>query len=195
MNKQKLRNLVKSLAIRSRPAMKFFLSLFFDREYLNGRHFDESFTGYIWGIQAIWQRNILRLAAPLPFPAGITTSISNASHITFHTDDLNNLQSPGTYFQNFSGHISIGRGCYIAPNVGIITSNHDTLNLDKHLNARNVSIGENSWIGMNAVILPGVTLGPRTIVGACAVITKSFPAGNCVLAGNPAKIIRELPER
>jgi acetyltransferase-like isoleucine patch superfamily enzyme len=45
---------------------------------------------------------------------------------------------------------------------------------------------------MNAVILPGVTLGDHTIVGAGSVVTKSFENGNCVIAGNPAKIIKNL---
>ena len=45
---------------------------------------------------------------------------------------------------------------------------------------------------MNAVILPGVTLGDHTIVGAGSIVTKSFPEGYVVIAGNPAKIIRTL---
>jgi len=45
---------------------------------------------------------------------------------------------------------------------------------------------------MNAVILPGVVLGPKTSVGARRIVTKSFPNGSCVIAGNPAKIIKNL---
>ena len=45
---------------------------------------------------------------------------------------------------------------------------------------------------MNSVILPGVTLGEHTVVGAGSVVTKSFPDGHCVIAGNPAIIIRSL---
>lgn len=48
-------------------------------------------------------------------------------------------------------------------------------------------------MGMNAVILPGVTLGPHTSVGAGAVVTKSFPEGYCIVAGIPAKKIKEVP--
>ena len=47
---------------------------------------------------------------------------------------------------------------------------------------------------MNTVILPGVSLGDHTIVGAGSVVTKSFQEGNCVIAGNPAKVIRYLNE-
>ena len=53
-----------------------------------------------------------------------------------------------------------------------------------------VFIGKNCLIGVRAIILPGVTLGDEVIVGAGAVVTKSFPS-NCIIAGNPAKIIRE----
>ena len=45
---------------------------------------------------------------------------------------------------------------------------------------------------MNSIVLPGVTLGPRTIVAAGSVVTKNFPDGFCVLAGNPAKLVKEL---
>lgn len=54
-----------------------------------------------------------------------------------------------------------------------------------------VIIGENVWIGEGVAILPGVTLGKNCIVGANAVVTKSFPE-NCVIGGNPAKIISQL---
>ena len=45
---------------------------------------------------------------------------------------------------------------------------------------------------MNSMILPGVVLGDRTIVGAGSVVTKYFPEGNCVIAGNPAKVIKVI---
>lgn len=46
---------------------------------------------------------------------------------------------------------------------------------------------------MNSVILPDVTLGDHTVVGAGSVVTKSFPDGYCVIVGNPARKLRDLP--
>ena len=93
---------------------------------------------------------------------------------------------------NFKAHIYVGRGSYIAPNVGIITANHDLYDLDKHQEGRDVVIGDGCWIGMNAIILPGVVLGEHTVVAAGAVVTKSFSRGHVVLGGNPAKVLKEL---
>ncbi len=88
--------------------------------------------------------------------------------------------------------IYIGKGTYIAMNVGIITANHSLNNLDEHDIAKNVVIGKRCWIGMNSVILPGVVLGENTIVGAGSIVTKSFSQGHCVICGNPARKIKEI---
>lgn len=97
---------------------------------------------------------------------------------------------PGCYIQG-RGEISIGDYTQIASNVGIISSNHDLYDTSKHHEGK-VTIGRYCWIGMNAVILPDVQLGDFTIVGAGAVVTKSFKDGYCVIGGNPAKIIKLL---
>ena len=55
-----------------------------------------------------------------------------------------------------------------------------------------ITIGDNFWAGGGVIVLPGVTLGNNVVVGAGAVITKSF-GGNVVLAGNPARVIKEIP--
>lgn len=85
-----------------------------------------------------------------------------------------------------------GGGTFVGPNAGLITSNHDFSDLDNHYPAKDIYLGEKCWIGMNSVILPGVRLGNNTIVGAGSVVTKSFEEGNCIIAGNPAKIIKRI---
>lgn len=52
-----------------------------------------------------------------------------------------------------------------------------------------IKIGNDCFIGIRSIILPGVTLGDQTIVGAGSVVTKSFPEGHVVIAGNPAKVL------
>lgn len=123
----------------------------------------------------------------MPWPCALTCKIANPDGITFHPDDLNNFQSPGTYFQCFKERIVMGKGTYIAPNVGIITVNHDPRDLDSHLKGEDVVIGCSCWIGMGSVVLPGVTLADRTIVGAGAIVTKSSFQPGMTLVGVPAK--------
>jgi acetyltransferase-like isoleucine patch superfamily enzyme len=187
-----MRKLAKGVFAAIAPIIGVVLRLFFDSRYLRGRHFEGSFAGHLWGLRAVWTRNILRLDKTYPFPVALGARISNARNITFHPDNLDNFQSPGLYLQNFSGHITLGHGCYLAPNVGIITANHDPLKPDEHLDAQDVVIGDGCWIGMNSVILPGVMLGPKTVVGAGSVVTRSFEDGYAVIAGSPARLIKSL---
>lgn len=99
--------------------------------------------------------------------------------------------SPGNYISAYHGKIIIGDYTQIGPNVGIIAANHDVYDNAKHIPSF-VKIGEYSWLGMSAVILPGVELGDFTIVAAGAIVTKSFKEGYCIIGGNPAKKIKDL---
>ena len=102
--------------------------------------------------------------------------------------------SQGCYIQGVGG-IYIGNYVRVTTNVGIMSRNHDLYNhLEGH--TKPVIIRDYCWLGMGSKVMAGVELGPRTIVAANAVVTKSFPEGNCVLAGVPAKKIKELePEK
>lgn len=111
--------------------------------------------------------------------------------ITFDPSSINVFQQSGCYFQAFQ-EIYIGKDCWIGQNTGIITANHNYFNPDLHQEGKKVVIGDKTWIGMNCLILPGVFLGPNTIVGGGSVVTKSFPQGHCIIAGNPARLIKIL---
>lgn len=99
--------------------------------------------------------------------------------------------SPHCYINAQNG-IVIGDETNLGPGVGLISANHDPYENGRWLPSPPIRIGKHCWIGMNAVVLPGVVLGDFTIVGAGAVVTKSFPEGYCVIAGNPARVIRTL---
>ena len=100
------------------------------------------------------------------------------------------IQRSGCYIQG-RGKVYIGNYVGFASNVSVISGNHDLYNQDVSVKKETI-IGDYCWIATNACVLAGVVLGPRTIVGAGSVVTKSFPDGNCVIAGNPAKIIKYL---
>lgn len=171
--------------------LRLFFGLFYGRKYLRGYYFDTKRYGWVWALRGIKGR----LAGDnrrIPWPVNPRTIISNAKNIHFHVDDIHVFQTPGCYWQNLAADIVVGRGCYVAPNVGIITTNHDVYDIQKHAEGKPVILGDYVWIGMNAVILPGVELGPHTIVGAGSVVTRGFPQGYCVVGGNPAKVIKEL---
>jgi acetyltransferase-like isoleucine patch superfamily enzyme len=125
-----------------------------------------------------------------PWPVHWTTQVNNPQGVklgarTFPGD------SPHCYINGQNG-IEIGDDCNLGPGVGLISANHDFINNSAFQPAPPIRLGARCWIGMNAVILPGVVLGENTIVGAGAVVTRSFPDGWCVIAGNPARVIRQL---
>lgn len=88
------------------------------------------------------------------------------------------------------GGISIEDNVQIGPNVTIVTDNHDPVNRYV-LRCRPVRICRNAWIGANATIMPGVTVGEKAVIAGGAVVTKDVPA-NTVVGGNPAKVIKTL---
>lgn len=168
---------------------------FYKREYLKGKEFSYyKFTpGWRWVMEDFFIQKILGYQRHIPYPVSFRMQVMNWENIHFHVDDLSNFQKSGSYFQAASdAHIYIGHGTYIAANVGLITANHDLYDLSKPTPGKDIKIGKNCWIGMNSVLLPGVTLGDHTIVGAGSIVTKSFPEGNCVIVGNPARLLRKI---
>ena len=170
--------------------------LLYPSSVFQGRHFenmgDTRGNGYKWVCHGIFWQKIIGINRHVPWPTSFRTTVGEQSNIHFHPDDLNNFMTSGSYFQGLGAEIYIGRGTYIAPNVGIITQSHDLRDPSKREKAFPVNIGEKCWIGMNVIILPGVTLGSHTVVGAGAIVTKSFTDGNCIIAGNPAKKIKMI---
>ncbi|EOU3284518.1 sugar O-acetyltransferase [Vibrio harveyi] len=93
-------------------------------------------------------------------------------------------------------HIYIGDHVMIGPNVTIATAGHPIEpELRRDIAQFNipVHIGNNVWIGANSVVLPGVTIGENSVIGAGSVVTKDIPA-NVVAVGNPCRVLREIGE-
>lgn len=184
-----MRKLLKGLYIF---LSKLIMKRVYDKSYLVGRWFESNTKGWRWCWRSLFMQKIIGYNRKVPFPVSHRNNIGNYKNLYFSPNDMNNFQNFGCYFQNFEGKIYIGEGSYIAPNVGLITQNHVLKDLDKHEKSQDIILGKKCWIGMNAIILPGVTLGDNTIVGAGTVVTKSFINGDCVVVGNPGRLVKKL---
>lgn len=118
--------------------------------------------------------------------------------LPFYTDYGKNIELGENVFINSAcqfqdqGGISIGDGCFIGPKVVIATINHGFKPEDRPNNyLSSVKIGKGVWIGASVVILPGVTIGDNSIIGAGSVVNKDIPE-NVVAAGVPAKVIKSI---
>lgn len=106
-----------------------------------------------------------------------------------------------TFIDN--NRIEIGNNVLIASNVQIYTATHSTVLSERVMLdaepgtpycktvASPVKIEDGAWIGGGAILLPGVTIGENTVIGAGSVVTRSIPA-NCVAVGNPCRVIKTL---
>ena len=94
------------------------------------------------------------------------------------------------------GPVTIGSHVNLAQGITVTALNHNFSDTTKRIDEQGVTttpvtIGDDVWIGANAVILPGVTIGTHCVVAAGAVVTKDVP-DCCVVAGVPAKIIKRI---
>lgn len=93
------------------------------------------------------------------------------------------------------GEIVIGERVMFGPAVTIATVGHP-INpaMREYMYTAPVHIGDNVWVGGNVTICPGVTIGENSVIGAGSVVIHDVPA-NCIAAGNPARVIRQIDER
>jgi len=161
---------------------------------LLGKVFGEGFASrniqphlaLVYGVIA----KVTRINGTTPWPVHWTSTIKAPQKI-----------DRGTRFPGLSKHCHIdgrngivfGKNVWIGPGAAVISMNHDVMNFHVYKDAPPVRIGDNCWLGANSLVLPGVELGPHTVVAAGAVVVKSFPEGDQVLAGNPARVVRSLP--
>ncbi|MDQ6764529.1 MAG: putative colanic acid biosynthesis acetyltransferase, partial [Verrucomicrobiota bacterium] len=87
------------------------------------------------------------------------------------------------------GEIEIGARATVAQEVYLSTGTHDFSSARIPLVVGKITIGEDVFVGARAFIMPGITVGARSVIGACSVVTKDVPADVCA-AGNPCKVVR-----
>jgi putative colanic acid biosynthesis acetyltransferase WcaF len=88
------------------------------------------------------------------------------------------------------GEIEIGSRAIVAQEAYLCTGTHDLAAANLPLQVAKITVGEDAFVAARAFIMPGVSIGPRAVVGACAVVIHSVPAG-AIVAGNPARQIGE----
>lgn len=127
-------------------------------------------------------------------------------HVTilspFYTDYGYNCRIGEETFLNHNAYlmdgapITIGKHCFIGPNCGMYTANHPLVAEERNQGleqARPITIGDNVWIGADVTILPGVTIGEGSVIGAKSVVTKDIPP-NVIALGNPCRVLRAITE-
>lgn len=120
----------------------------------------------------------------------------------FYCDYGSHIEVGKNFFANYNctildvAKVTIGDNCFMAPNVAIYTAGHPIypdVRRDMWEYGKQVTIGDNVWIGGNTVICPGVNIGSNVIIGAGSVVTKDIPDW-AVAAGNPCKVLRMITE-
>ena len=122
------------------------------------------------------------ICPPFHCDHGYRITIGEGSFINFN----------GTFLD--SGGITIGNHTLIGPNCQLLTPDHPHNYLERRKTIEKglpILIGDDCWLGGGVIVCPGVTIGNRVIVGAGSVITHDIP-DDVVVAGNPAKVIREI---
>ncbi len=119
---------------------------------------------------------------------------------SFQCDYGYNIEIGENFYSNHNlvildpAKVTFGDNVFIGPNCGFYTAEHplDAETRNKGLEtAKPIKVGNNVWFGGNVVVLPGVTIGDNTVIGAGSVVTKNIPS-NVVAAGNPCKVIKQL---
>jgi maltose O-acetyltransferase len=88
--------------------------------------------------------------------------------------------------------VKVGRHCLLGQNVRVVDKNeHGVEQREAAPPAAPILIEDHVWIGAHAIILPGVSIGRNSVIGAGSVVTKDIPA-NCLAAGNPARVVRQF---
>ena len=118
-------------------------------------------------------------------------------HISIGNDSFINMNC--IFLDN--NYITIGENALIGPNVQLYTADHPIKASERiqhsntgsfyRTNSKPITVGKNVWIGGNSILLPGVTIGDNTTIGAGSVVTKNIP-DNVLAFGNPCRVIDKI---
>lgn len=128
-----------------------------------------------------------------------TVGVNPSIEHNFHCDLGYNIHVGDNFYAGYNctildmAEVRVGDNCMIGPNVGIYTAGHSIEPKDRNRSGYGIPIiiGNDVWIGGSCIILAGVTIGDNSIVAAGAVVTKDVPS-NTIVAGNPAKILKNI---
>lgn len=121
----------------------------------------------------------------------------------FHCDDGKNIFVGTHFYANYNltvldhDKVIIGNNVLLGPNVTLTTATHSqdyrirNDDGESDIMGAPIVIEDDAWLGANVVVMPGVTIGKHSIIGAGSVVTKDVPA-DTVVAGVPAKVIKKL---
>lgn len=120
----------------------------------------------------------------------------------FYCDYGTHIEVGKNFFANYNctildvAKVKIGDNCQLAPNVAIYTAGHPIHPVSRNSlyeYGKEITIGDNVWIGGNSVICPGVHIGDNAVIGAGSVVTKDIPDW-CIAAGNPCRVLRRITD-
>ena len=120
----------------------------------------------------------------------------------FYCDYGTHIEVGKNFYANYNctildvAKVKIGDNCLLAPNVAIYTAGHPIHPMSRNSAyeyGKEVTIGDNVWIGGNVVICPGVRIGDNVVIGAGSVVTRDIPDWS-VAAGNPCRVLRPVTD-
>ncbi|MDZ7735374.1 MAG: DapH/DapD/GlmU-related protein [Gammaproteobacteria bacterium] len=142
---------------------------------------------HVFGIVFFMQK-IVGFNRLVPWPVHFTSRVIHHNNIKVGVRSFPGF-SQGCYIQGRNG-IVIGNNLRMGPGVGLISANHNKDDYDRWDYEKPIYIGDNVWLGMNVVVLPGVRIGSNVIIGANSVVSHDI-LSNAIAIGNPCEVVRE----
>ena len=133
-------------------------------------------------------QKILRINGRVPWPTHFTSRILYHRNIRIKNNAPLGMSSC-CYIQARNGIIA-GNNVLLGPGVGLVSANHDMEDYGRWVDAPPIRIGDNVWIGMNTVVLPGVQIGSNVVIASNSCVNCDIPP-NSIAAGTPCRVIRE----